>query len=207
MYGNQREVGRALRESGGAFVTTKLPPDHAGRERETLQQSLEQLGVDAVDLWLVHWPPGRTAGVGVWERFIEAREQGLVRDIGVSNYSAEQIDELERATGVRPAVNQVPGGPLQHDPEVLRAHEERGVVVEGYSGLRHGVLEHPTVTALAERLGRSPAQVVIRWHLEHGIVVIPKSSSSERIRSNADVDGFQLSPEDVAALDDLGSTA
>jgi diketogulonate reductase-like aldo/keto reductase len=202
MYGNQREVGQALRGTDGVFVTTKLPPDHVGRERATLEQSLEQLGLDTLDLWLVHWPP-RGPGVPVWEQFVAARDEGLVRDIGVSNHSPEQIDELERATGVRPAVNQVPWSPLKHDPGLLDEHRRRGVVVEGYSGLRGGVLEHPVVSGLAERLGRTPAQVLVRWHLEHGIVVIPKSSNAERIRANADVGGFSLDADDVAALDAL----
>jgi 2,5-diketo-D-gluconate reductase A len=208
MYGNEREVGRALREAGsdGVFVTTKLPPDRAGRERETLEQSLEQLGVDALDLWLVHWPPGG-AGVPVWEQFVAAQQAGLVRDIGVSNYSTAQLDELERATGVRPAVNQVRWSPLLFDADVLGGHRERGVVLEGYSALKGGTLQHPVVTGIADRLGRTPAQVLVRWHLEHGIVVIPKSANAARIRANADVDGFTLSDEDVAALDALGSAA
>ncbi|MFP5220301.1 MAG: aldo/keto reductase [Actinomycetes bacterium] len=207
MYGNEREIGRALAHAGrdGVFVTTKLPPDRAGRERETLEQSLEQLGVDAVDLWLVHWPPGG-AGVPVWEQFIAAREDGLVRDIGVSNYSVEQIDELERATGVRPAVNQVPWSPHRFDPSLLRQHRERGVVVEGYSGLKDGVLQEPVVRSVADRLGRTPAQVVVRWHLEHGVVVIPKSADAGRIRANADVGGWRLEPDDVAAIDALGGS-
>jgi 2,5-diketo-D-gluconate reductase A len=208
MYGNEAEVVRAVRAHGrdAVFVTTKLAPDRAGAERETLEQSLELLGLDAVDLWLVHWPPGG-AGVPVWERFVAAREEGLVRDIGVSNYSIGQVDELERATGVRPAVNQVRWSPLLFDRAVLDGHRARGVVLEGYSGLRGGALEHPVLTGIAERLGRTPAQVIVRWHLEHGTVVIPKSATPARIRSNADVGGFSLGPDDVAALDALGSQA
>jgi 2,5-diketo-D-gluconate reductase A len=151
----------------------------------------------------VHWPPG-DAGVPIWEQFVAARQDGLARDIGVSNYSPGQVDELERATGVRPGVNQVPWSPLRHDPGLLGAHRERGVVLEGYSGLKGGVLDHPVVTGIADRLRRTPAQVVVRWHLQHGIVVIPKSSSPERIRGNADVDGFALTEDDMAALDALG---
>jgi 2,5-diketo-D-gluconate reductase A len=205
MYRNEREVGRAVREHGrdGVFVTTKLPADRAGRERRTLEESLEQLGLDVLDLWLVHWPPGG-AGVPVWEQFVAAREDGLVRDIGVSNYSLEQVDELERATGVRPAVNQVRWSPLLFDRAALDGHRERGVALEGYSALKGGTLGHPVVTGIAERLGRSPAQVLVRWHLEHGVVVIPKSARPERIRGNADVGGFALGADDVAALDALG---
>ena len=208
IYGNEREVGRAVRDAGSdVFVTTKVPPDRAGRARETLEQSLEQLGLDAVDLWLVHWPPGdgaAGAGVPLWEQVVAAQGDGLVRDVGVSNYGPEQVDELERATGVRPAVNQVPWSPLRFDRALLEEHRRRGVVLEGYSGLKGGVLDHEVVTGIADRLGRTPAQVLVRWHLQHGVVVIPKSSSAERIRANADVDGFSLDDDDMAALDALG---
>jgi diketogulonate reductase-like aldo/keto reductase len=207
VYGNQRAVGRALADSGVApddvFITTKIPPFDVGRERRTLTESLHDLGVDRLDLWLLHWPLNGHPQPDTWCRMAELRAEGLVRDIGVSNHSPEQIDELERATGVRPAVNQVPWSPLKHDPDLLDEHRRRGVVVEGYSGLRGGVLEHPVVSGLAERLGRTPAQVLVRWHLEHGIVVIPKSSNADRIRANADVGGFSLDADDVAALDAL----
>jgi diketogulonate reductase-like aldo/keto reductase len=207
MYGNEREVGRALHASGASdvFVTTKLPPDRVGAARETLEQSLEALGVDQIALWLIHWPPDNGPGAEVWEAFVQARDEGLVRDIGVSNYSLEQLDALEDATGVKPAANQIKWSPLLYDGPHADGHRERGVVLEGYSGLKGGTLDDPVVTAIAERLGRTPAQVIVRWHLEHGFVVIPKSASAERIRSNADVDGFALSAEDVAALDALGS--
>jgi diketogulonate reductase-like aldo/keto reductase len=127
-----------------------------------------------------------------------------VRDVGVSNYGLDLLDECERATGVMPAVNQIRWSPLLYDAAVEQGHRDRGVVLEGYSALRGGTLDHPVVTGIADRLGRTPAQVVVRWHLEHGTVVIPKSSDPDRIRSNADVGGFTLSPDDLAALDALG---
>ena len=205
IYRNEREVGAGLAASGVArdevFVTTKCPPDKAGSARQVLEQSLEALRLDQVDLWLIHWPGG---GLPMWETFVAAREDGLVRDVGVSNYSLDMLDECERATGVVPAVNQVKWSPLLHDPAVEQGHRDRGVVLEGYSALRGGTLDHPAITGIAERLGRTPAQVIVRWHLEHGTVVIPKSTNPERIRSNADVGGFELSPEDVADLDALG---
>jgi diketogulonate reductase-like aldo/keto reductase len=185
------------------FVTTKCPPSNAGKELATLRTSLDLLGTDHVDLWLIHWPGGDAADVGIWRAFGEAREQGLARDIGVSNYSLGQLDELARETGVMPAVNQVEWSPLLFDRAVLDGHRERGVVLEGYSALRGGTLEHPVIVAIAERIGRSPAQVIIRWHLQHRIVVIPKSVQEQRIRSNADVGDFTLSDEDMAALDSL----
>ncbi len=207
IYRNEAEVGRALRDSGvdrdEVFVTTKLPPPRADQADQVLAGSLDALGVDAVDLWLVHWP-GDADLAGIWKAFTEAREQGLARDIGVSNFDADQIDAVERATGVRPAVNQIEWSPLLFDASVVQAHNDRGVVLEGYSALRGGTLTHPTIVEIAERLGRTPAQVIIRWHLEHGFVVIPKSERPDRVRANADVGGFSLSPDDVAALDSLG---
>jgi len=207
VYGNESEVGRALAESAldrdEVFVTTKCPPNRAGSELETLQQSLERLGTDHVDLWLIHWPGSADLGA-MWSAFVEAQQQGLARDIGVSNFGASQIDEIERATGVRPAVNQIEWSPLLYRSDVEAAHRDRGVVLEGYSALRGGTLTHPTIVDMAERLGRTPAQVIIRWHLEHGTVVIPKSEDPERVRSNGDVGGFSLSADDVATLDALG---
>jgi 2,5-diketo-D-gluconate reductase A len=208
MYQNEAEVGSALASSGLArdevFVTTKLPPDHVGREMQTLTQSLELMGLDAVDLWLVHWPPAGDAGIGVWRQFLSAREQGKVKDVGVSNYSLNQLDELAEATGAMPAVNQIPWSPLLFDAAVLAGHRERGVVVEGYSGLRGGALENEAVVRIAEQCGRTPAQVIIRWHLQHQVVVIPKSADPGRIAANAAVADFELSADDMAALDRLG---
>jgi 2,5-diketo-D-gluconate reductase A len=134
-------------------------------------------------------------------------EQGLARDIGVSNFDVAMIDELTSATGVAPEVNQIEWSPLLFDATVLDAHRERGVTLEGYSALRGGTLEHPAIVSIAERLGRTPAQVIIRWHLQHGVVVIPKSRQADRIRSNADVAGFELSATDMATLDALGGKA
>jgi len=208
IYENEREVGRTLAESGVAredvFVTTKCAPPRAGQELRTLEESLEMLGTDQVDLWLIHWAPDDGLGLGMWERFVEAREKGLARDIGVSNYTAEQIDRLEEATGVKPVVNQIKWSPLLFDRSVVEAHRERGVALEGYSGLRGGTLENATIASVAERVGRTPAQVLVRWHLQHGVIAIPKSRDPERVRANADVGGFELSADDMAALDALG---
>jgi 2,5-diketo-D-gluconate reductase A len=206
IYGNEREIGVALKRSGhDVFVTSKLPPDSVGRARATLEQSLEALGLDVLDLWLVHWPPDGGV-VPAWEALLAAQQDGLVRDVGVSNHSLDQLDELTSATGTTPAVNQVKWSPLLFDCAFADGHRERGVVLEGYSGLKGGTLEHPVVTGIAQRAGRTAAQVLVRWHLQHGTVVIPKSQSAERIRSNADVDGFGLSDDDMAALDALGTS-
>jgi 2,5-diketo-D-gluconate reductase A len=207
VYGNEGEVGRGLRESGIAredvFVTTKCPPDRGSQALDTLKESLELLGTDHVDLWLIHWP-GDGDDVDLWKAFVRAREEGLATDIGVSNFDASQIDRVTEATGAAPAVNQIEWSPLLYDADVVQAHRSRGVVLEGYSALRGGTLEHPVIVDVADRLGRTPAQVIVRWHLQHGIVVIPKSRNADRIRSNADVAGFSLSADDVAALDALG---
>ncbi len=208
MYGNEAEVGAGLASSAAdrddVFVTTKVPPDRRDA-RETLQQSIDQLGCEYVDLWLIHWPSSDGLGLDVWSALIDAQSDGLARDIGVSNYSLDAIDELTEATGVSPAVNQVEWSPLLFDEAVLDGHRARGVVLEGYSALRGGTLDHPEVVRIAERLGRSPAQVIVRWHLEHGIVVIPKSQQYARIVANADVGDFTLDADHAAALDALGS--
>jgi diketogulonate reductase-like aldo/keto reductase len=211
MYGNERDVGRALAASGlrreDVFVTTKLWPDRAGRERETLLESLDALGVERVDLWLIHWPIGGRARPDVWERFLEAEREGLARAVGVSNYSVDQLDELEEATGRRPAVNQVEWGPALHDEAIVAAHRDRGIQLEGYSPLRTTDLRDRRLVRIAERHGVTPAQVVIRWHVQHRFVVIPKSTHRERIAENGDVFRFELGDEELAELDGLGPGA
>ncbi len=207
MYGNEAEVGRALRDSGvpreQVFVTTKLPAENARREAGTLEASLRALGVDAVDLWLIHWPPGG-AGVPVWRELLAAEQSGRARAVGVSNYSLSQLDELTAATGRTPAVNQIRWGPSLHDPEILAGHRERGVVLEGYSPFKTTNLADPVLARVAAAHGVDPARVVLRWHVQHGVVVIPKSSRTERIRTNGDIGGFVLTDDEMAAIDGLG---
>jgi diketogulonate reductase-like aldo/keto reductase len=210
-YGNEAEVGRAVAESAvprdEIFVTTKLPQSRAGSERTTLEASLDALGFDDVDLWLIHWPPGGRARPDVWERMLEVRAEGLAREVGVSNYSVRQIDELARATAQLPAVNQIEWSPALFDRDVLEAHRERGVQLEGYSPLRTTDLRDPRLVRIAEEHGVTPAQVVLRWHVEHRIVVIPKSTNPERIAENADIFGFELPPAEVEQLDGLSRRA
>jgi 2,5-diketo-D-gluconate reductase A len=209
IYRNEREVGRALRDSGvpreRVFITTKLPPSAAGRERRTLDDSLRALGVDQVDLWLIHWPPRRGALVSTWREVLAARDQGLARAVGVSNYSTAQLDELAGATGVVPQVNQIPWAPALHDPSQLAEHRRRGVVLEGYSPFKNTDLRHPVLAELAARHGVTPAQVVVRWHVDHEVVVIPKSATPERIAANFDVFGFSLTDEELARIDGLAA--
>jgi diketogulonate reductase-like aldo/keto reductase len=206
MYRNEAEVGRAIEDSGvpreQVFITTKLPPHHAGRERDTILASLRALGTDYVDLWLVHWPP-HGASPRTWREFIAVRDAGLARSIGVSNYTLKQIDELRDATGETPAVNQIRWSPSLHDSQVLTGHRQRGVVLEGYSPFKNTDLSEPLLAKIAAAHRISPAQVVVRWHVEHGIVVIPKTSRPERLSANIDVYGFSLSRQEIADIDAL----
>ncbi len=208
MYANEREVGQAIAESGvpraEIFLTTKLPQGNAGRERETLAESLAALDVEYVDLWLIHWPPGGRARPDVWERLLELQAEGLARDVGVSNYSLRQVDELEQATGRLPAVNQIEWSPALFDRNVLEGHRRRGVQLEGYSPLRTMNLRDARLGEIAEAHGVTPAQIVLRWHVEHRIVAIPKSTNAERIAENAAIFDFELTPAEVALLDRLG---
>jgi len=209
MYGNEAEVGRALRDSGlsreDVFVTTKLPPSRAGQERATLTASLRALGTEHVDLWLVHWPPAARSLVPVWQEFLALRGEGAARAVGVSNYSIAQMELLIRATGQAPAANQITWGPTLYDAGLLAASRGLGVVVEGYSPLKNTNLADPVLVEIAARHGVTPAQVVLRWHIEHEVVVIPKSARPARIAANIDLFGFALTADEVAAIDGLGA--
>lgn len=204
-YGNEAIVGRAVRDSGldrtGVFITTKLPAANVGREREILGESLRALGMDYTDLWLVHGPPGGQAAPAVWREFLSLRSAGMCRAVGVSNYSLAQIDELTAATGQAPAVNQIPWSLSLHDPGLLSAVRERGIALEGYSPLLSTRLADPVLRSIASRHEVTPSQVVLRWHLEHGITVIPKSARPARIRSNVDLFCFSLTVTDMECLD------
>jgi diketogulonate reductase-like aldo/keto reductase len=197
-----------VRESGlpreELFVTTKLPPRNAGRERDTIDASLKAMGLEHVDLWLIHWPPGGDARPDTWERFAEARDDGLTRAIGVSNYSPAQIDEIVDATGVVPAVNQIEWAPALYNAATVAAHQERGVTLEGWSPFNAGDVGDPVLAEIAGRHGVSAHQVILRWHVEHGIVVIPKSADPARIAANFDLFGFTLDDDEVARIDGLG---
>jgi 2,5-diketo-D-gluconate reductase A len=209
MYQNESGIGKALasvalpRES--VFVTTKLPPAHAGRERRTLGESLAKLGLDYVDLWLVHWPPNGQAAPRVWQQFIRAQQEGLTKAIGVSNYSLRQIDELIQVTGVVPQVNQIRWGPSLYDPAMVSGLQQRGVVLEGYSPFKVSNLKDPTLVSIATRHDATAAQVIVAWHIAHGFVVIPKSVRRERIVANAAGVRIELTPEDVAMIDNLSN--
>jgi diketogulonate reductase-like aldo/keto reductase len=207
MYRNEEQVGRAIADSGvdraDVFVTTKLPPGNAGRARATIEESLKALGTDYVDLWLVHWPPRGRSLVPLWRDFLAARDDGLTRAVGVSNYSIGQIDELTAATGEPPLVNQISWSPSRYDAGLLAAHNQRGVVLEGYSPLKGTRLRDRTLAEIAARYGVTPAQVVLRWHIDTGVIVIPRSSRPERIDQNFDIFGFSLTREEITRINNL----
>jgi 2,5-diketo-D-gluconate reductase A len=209
VYRNEEEVGRALADSGvpreEVFVTTKVPP-HADDPRKVLQTSLQKLGTDHLDLWLIHWTEGDSIHEDLWRVLLEAQQEGAVRDVGVSNYSLDQIDRLTDATGKQPAVNQIEWAPTLYDAEVARGHAQRGVVLEGYSALKNTDLDDPVLRAIADTHGVTSAQVLLRWHLDHGFVAIPKSVTPERIEANFAVTGFSLSDDEVARIDGLAGS-
>ena len=211
VYHNESGIGKALAASTLAresvFVTTKLPPDRAGRERRTLEESLAKLGLDYIDLWLIHWPPNGRAAPRVWEQFVKAQQDGLARAIGVSNYSLRQIDELIEVTGVVPEVNQIRWGPPIYDPAVASGLQQRGVVLEGYSPFKVSNLSDPTLVSIASQHDATAAQVIVAWHIAHGFVVIPKSARRERIVSNAAGARIRLTAEEVTAIDGLSRVA
>jgi diketogulonate reductase-like aldo/keto reductase len=207
-YGNEGSVGRALRDSGvpreEVFITTKFFPRRKDPAAE-VRRSLERLGVDHVDLYIIHWPQG--GPTWAWDGMQRARENGHARSIGVSNFSAAEMDALLDVADVPPVVNQVQFSPFEYRRALLEACERRGVAIEAYSPLGTGRhLGDDRVRAIADRLGRTPAQVLVRWSLERDLIVLPKSTHRERIEENAGVFDFGLSDDDLAALDALDTT-
>jgi len=207
-YGNEASVGRALRDSGiprdEVFITTKFYPAHKDPVAEA-EQSLRRLGVDQVDLYIVHWPGG--GPLWAWPGMERARDRGLARSIGVSNYGARELQQVIAAGSVVPAVNQVQFSAVQYRRALLEACLRSGVVLEAYSPLGTGRhLSNKVVAEVAARVGRTPAQVLLRWCVQHGVPVIPKSTHRERISENARIFDFALSDEDMARLDALDRT-
>jgi 2,5-diketo-D-gluconate reductase A len=210
-YRNETGVGRGVAGSGvpreEIVVTTKLPGRHHGYE-ETLasfEESRARLGLDHVDLYLIHWPlPRVDKYVGSWKAVIKLREEGLVRSIGVSNFTAEHIERLEKETGVLPSVNQIELHPFFPQDDLRAFHTGKGIVTESWSPLGRGTAlqDDPVVVTVSEALGVTPGQVVLRWHLQLGALPIPKSSDPGRQRENLDVFGFELAPAQMEALAD-----
>jgi diketogulonate reductase-like aldo/keto reductase len=207
-YGNEESVGRALRDSGvprgEVFITTKFYPGRKDPVAEA-EQSLRRLGVDQVDLYIVHWPDG--GPVWAWPGMERARERGLARSIGVSNFGARELHEVIAAGTIPPVVNQVQFSAPQYRRALLDACGRQNVALEAYSPLGTGRhLSNATVIRVAQRVGRTSAQVLLRWCLQHDVPVIPKSTHRERIAENAHVFDFTLSDEDMAELDALDQT-
>jgi 2,5-diketo-D-gluconate reductase A len=211
-YDNEREVGEAIRRSGvpreELFVTSKIPGRHHGYDDAiaSTHESLERLGLDYLDLHLIHWPnPGVGRYVDAWRALVDLRSQGLVRSIGVSNFTEAHLARIIEATGVRPAVNQIELHPYFPQPEMRAVHEELGIRTESWSPLakRQAPLRTPPVAGAAESHGVTPAQVILRWQHQLGCIPIPKSATRERQRENLDVFGFELSAAEVDAITSL----
>jgi diketogulonate reductase-like aldo/keto reductase len=207
-YGNEESVGNALRDSGvprdEVFITTKFYPAHRDPVAEA-ENSLRRLGVDRVDLYIIHWP--QRGPTWAWPGMEAARERGYARSIGVSNFSVRELEEVTAIASTAPVVNQVQFSPFEYRRTLLDACEARGVAIEAYSPLGTGRhLSDPTVAEIAERVGRTPAQVLVRWCIQRRTIVLPKSTHRERLAENAGVFDFALSDADMAVLDGLDHT-
>lgn len=206
MYGNEEAVGRGIRESDvpreEVVLTTKLWPDDFGDPEDAFATSLEKLGLDYVDIYLVHWPQGMKRSV--WEALEGFVKDGRAKTIGISNFSIKETEEVLSYCETPPALNQIEFNPFCYDPELVAYMNSKHIVVEGYKPLTRGAaLDDETVAALAKKYGKTSAQIFIRWNIDHGAVTIPKSTHEERLKENMDVFDFKLSPEDLAALDAL----
>ena len=210
-YENEAQVGQAIRAAGlersEFFVTTKCFNDDHGYDSATraLKTSLGQLEMDYVDLYLIHWPvPSQDRYVETWQAFVEAQQAGLARAVGVSNFQPAHLRRIVDETGVTPAVNQIELHPYLQQQGLRREHADLGIVTEAWSPLAQGlVLDDPAIVAIAAAHGKTAAQVVLRWHIELGTVVFPKSVTAERIRENIDIFDFELSAEELAEIEAL----
>lgn len=210
-YKNETETGRAIAGSGvpreDIFLVTKLWNSDQGYDSTlaAFEASVARLGVDYLDLYLIHWPvPENNNFVDTFKAFAHLRDQGRIRSIGVSNFEPEHLRTLIDATGIVPAVNQIELHPLLPQRELREVHAELGVATEAWSPLGQGsLLADPVITGIAEQHGKTPAQVLIRWHIQLGNIVIPKSVNPERIASNFDVFDFELSEQDTTSIASL----
>jgi 2,5-diketo-D-gluconate reductase A len=215
VYENERGIGAAIAKSGvprdELFITTKLWNDRqAGDEpHAAVRESLDNLGLDYVDLYLTHWPmPAQGTYSNAWQRLIEIRDAGLARSVGVSNHLPQHLDRLLEETGVVPAVNQIELHPAYQQRDVTRWCGDHGVRVQSWGPLGQGqydLFAMPAVADAAAAHGRTPAQVVLRWHLQNGFIVFPKSERPDRMRENSDVFSFELTAAELAAIDALDS--
>jgi diketogulonate reductase-like aldo/keto reductase len=209
LYGNEAEVGRAVRDSGlprdEVWVTTKLwNADHGyAQALRAGVESQERLGLGPIDLYLIHYPVPRER-LDSWRALIELRERGVAKSIGVSNFTVRHLQELIKASGVVPAVNQVEFHPFLYQRELLEFCQDQGILLQAYCPLTQGQrLGHPTIVQLARQYGRTPAQLLIRWGLQHGVAEIPKTVKAHRLQENAGVFDWEIAPADMAVLDGL----
>jgi 2,5-diketo-D-gluconate reductase A len=210
-YRNEGAVGQAVHAAGlqrnDVYITTKCPNDQQGFElaKRALRESLNRLEMEHVDLYLIHWPvPSQDKYVETWKALIELQQEGLTRSIGVSNFQQPHLERVINETGVTPVVNQIELHPRFQQVGLRREHADLGIVTEAWSPLAQGaVLKDPAIMEIAQTHGKTPAQVVIRWHLQLGNVVIPKSVTPERIEANLDVFDFTLSATEMEAIEVL----
>ncbi|MGB8815463.1 MAG: aldo/keto reductase [Paracoccaceae bacterium] len=208
IYGNEVGMGQGIRASGlpriELFVTTKVWNNRQGYDetRKAVTESLDRLQLDRLDLCLIHWPvPAQNKYVETWRALIELRDQGVITAIGTSNFNAEQLDRLSAETGVTPALNQIELHPQLQQPELRAAHAHRGIITQSWTPLGKGrSFTAPAIQAIAKRLGRTPAQIILRWHIELGLSVIPRSSRREGLAENFALFDFALTPQDHAAI-------
>lgn len=210
-YGNEAAVGRAVASSGvpreELFITTKLATTDQGFQssQDALKASLDRLGMDYVDLYLIHWPAGEQGKyIDSWGGLLSSRGSNLTRSIGVSNFNEEHLSNIIDLSFVAPVVNQIELHPLLNQAELRAVNESRGVVTEAYGPLGVGrLLDNPAIVAVADAHGKTPAQVLIRWSIQLGNIVIPRSSSPERVKENLDVFDFELTDDQMATLNGL----
>lgn len=213
VYENERGVGEGLRSSDvprdEVFITTKLWNADQGYDStlRAYDESLKRLGLETIDLYLIHWPdPHRDLYLETWRAFVRLKEQGRVRSIGVSNFEVEHLDRIIGETGIVPVLNQIELHPRFQQKALREAHKKRGIVTQAWSPLGQGtLLQDPVIATIAEKHRRSPAQVIIRWHIENGLIVIPKSVTPSRIVENFEVFDFRLDPEDLDRIAGLDS--
>jgi len=214
-YANEEGVGEAIRQSKvpryELYITSKLR--NAAHKRDValkaFDESMKKLGIDQLDLFLIHWPlPGQDNYVEAWKTLIELRDSGRIKSIGVSNFNQDHLERIIGATGVVPAVNQIELHPRFQQRDKREFHAEKGVRIESWSPLGSGrLLGDPTIEGIAKKHGKSIAQVIIRWHLQQGLIVIPKSVKRDRIAANFDVFSFELDAEDIRKIDAMDSSA
>jgi diketogulonate reductase-like aldo/keto reductase len=209
MYGNEEAVGAGIRESGipreNIVLTTKLWPDDFGDPEAAFSTSLKKLGLDYVDIYLVHWPRGMQPSV--WKALEGFVKDGRAKTIGISNFSIEETEEVLSYCEIAPALNQVQFNPFSYDAKLLEYSNSKRIVLEAYRPLTRGErIDDTTVATLAKKYGKTSAQILIRWDIEHGVIAIPKSTHEERLKENMSVFDFSLAKEDVGALDALSDS-